>query len=72
MRPNFETTMAKKKDTTEERIEAVQDALSNWEIIAKEKLNINPFQCKKCGQVSLEIVQVINAERAPPINIAIG
>ncbi len=44
----------------------------NWEIIAKEKLNINPFQCKKCGQVSLEIVQVINAERAPPINIAIG
>ncbi len=43
----------------------------SWEIIAKEKLNINPFQCKKCGQVSLEIIQVINAERAPPINIAI-
>ena len=39
----------------------------NWEIIAKEKLKINPFQCKACGQLSLEIVQLINAERGPPI-----
>ena len=38
-----------------------------WEIIALEKLKINPFQCKKCGQITLEIVQVINAERAPPL-----
>ena len=41
----------------------------NWEIIAKEKLNFNPFQCRKCGQISLEIIQVINSERAPPIKI---
>ena len=39
----------------------------SWELIATEKLKVNPFQCKKCGQVSLEIMQVITAERAPPI-----
>ena len=39
----------------------------NWEIIAKQKLKINPFECKKCGQLSLEIVQTINADRGPPL-----
>jgi len=42
----------------------------SWEFIATEKLKVNPFQCKKCGQVSLEIVQLINAQRGPPIKQA--
>lgn len=43
----------------------------SWEVIAKVKLKVNPFQCKKCGKVSLQIVQVINAKRAPPIKVPI-
>ncbi len=44
----------------------------SWETIAIEKLNINPFQCKKCGNISLEIVKTVlvtSNERAPPIKI---
>ena len=48
-------------------LERWQKQKVSWKVIALEKLKINPFQCKKCGQLTLEIVQVINAERAPPI-----
>ena len=41
----------------------------NWETIVREVLMINPFQCKQCGKISLEIVQSVNASRAPPINV---
>ena len=50
-------------------LERWQKQKVKWETIAEQKLKINPFQCKKCGKVSLEIVQVINAGRAPPISI---
>ncbi len=41
----------------------------NWETIAREKLKVNLLQCKHCGKISLELVQSINAERAPPIYV---
>lgn len=50
-------------------LEKWQKQKVNWQTIAKEKLKINPFQCKQCGKISLEIVQSINAKRAPPINV---
>ncbi len=40
----------------------------SWETIAREKLKINHLQCKKCGKNSLEIIQTLNAGRAPPIS----
>lgn len=40
----------------------------SWQIIAKEKLNFNPFQCKRCGKIALEVIQTIYPERAPPVN----
>lgn len=49
-------------------LEKWQKQKVNWETIAKEKLMVNPLQCKRCGKISLEIIRSINSERAPPIN----
>ena len=39
----------------------------NWEVIAKEKLNINPNFCKHCKQNTMVIIQNIEPKRGPPI-----
>jgi len=41
----------------------------SWQTIAKEKLNINPLQCKHCGKPSLVLFRSIKADRAPPVKI---
>lgn len=53
-------------------LERWQKQKISWETIAQQKLNNNPFQCKKCGQVSLEIVQLIHSERGPPMRITLA
>ena len=38
----------------------------SWEVIAKQKLRINPNTCPKCKLQSLELLEVILPERGPP------
>ncbi len=38
-----------------------------WEVIAQEKLNVTPNQCKKCKCNTMEVVQIMEPQRGPPI-----
>ncbi len=38
-----------------------------WQLIAKEKLNIQPDQCCKCMKLTLSIVEIIEPDRGPPL-----
>lgn len=38
-----------------------------WETIAAERLNINPKLCVRCKQSTMEIIEIIQPERGPPL-----
>jgi phage FluMu protein Com len=40
----------------------------NWKLVAEQRMNFIPDQCPKCKEGIMEIIEVINPARGPPLN----